>query len=175
MDGIFTMVNNNRIIYVAALFFLFIAGCGQKIPSDEEVKKIFSQHEAELKNLVNTCRLYPSVMFISAQGDIERAFDSPIAESNETIATQKSRMQLKQLGLINMHCLRDWSVKEIPFEMTKFTVYSRGFAFGGEAKGITYFTDLAAIKYAASLNEGIQKNELYSLEQRGWYIEHMLN
>lgn len=173
-EGGITMKNSKKIIgVIVTLGILCVAGCGRKAPSDQEINRFFVEHKVELDGLVNVCRSYPSIKFLSAEGDVERVFGAPAAENKEIEVIRQSQLQLQRLELVNMHCQREWSIKDVPFDMAKFTVYSQGFVFAGSGEAITYVTDFALEKYKHYIDESVYKNELNSLGKKGWYLEHV--
>ncbi|MDD4928804.1 MAG: hypothetical protein PHP85_05950 [Gallionella sp.] len=150
-------------------FSLFIivcfVWCSRPLPSDREVEDFLVAHNNEFELMVAICKKHVSLEFISSGGDIQ-TINKIHLNNNEIEDIRRSQLKLEQLGLENLHCLRDGSKTPSTFEIVKFSIN------GSEGRRmLVYSTDQALEKYVIYIKEAEKTGDYKPLTLKGWHLQ----
>ncbi|HMW72472.1 MAG TPA: hypothetical protein PKD17_11660 [Cellvibrionaceae bacterium] len=161
MDGV-TIMGNKNILCVTAM--LFVGGCGVS-PSDNDLNGLFGAHREDFEVVKNLCASHQEISYVDPKSVTRLGkSQSQLVDLEEISLVENIRKILLKLNAWNYHCSKSGP---------SIVVYSRGFVFSGEARGIAFFQPGG--KWDRVVNDLIRTGEISPITDDGWYVFHWQN
>lgn len=137
-----------------------LCSCINNSPSDQEIKTFFAQHKQSLQDFIGFCEKHPMIQWLDGNPDPYTQQYGKLSENEQKLLKQKS-IQLRDMGIISIHCARDGTMEGSPLIGLTILLYTSARV----AKGFDYSTEIAV-----GIKERVDSGEFIPLSENGWYM-----